>query len=271
MKRRKLPWRQGVIWKEEEWINWSTAIIIYEIPKSSNILQSSNSINVTLVARVMAREHYFVYYADDETTFTLLDWNISYISGHIMLETGCSFIKMHGRTCWIVIASARRGRRRIQQLTIPDQRITIFNFRSLWALSKLGLLPDAYLHLVRKRPLISDHLKGPLVATFRSPMMKALDRSVEMLGLWIVTSSVTIIKSANQSSIKLCLIVHLVAVWTLIHCMYQFSSVSILEICSFAHVRLILTQFQPSLCLFSWNWWQQKIHARWIGTILCDR
>ena len=46
---------------------------IHEIPKSSNILQSSNSINVTLVVRVMAREHYFVYYADDETTFTLLD------------------------------------------------------------------------------------------------------------------------------------------------------------------------------------------------------
>ena len=48
-----------------------------------------------------------------------------------------------------------------------------------------GLLPDAYLHLVRKkkRPLISDHIKGPLVAAFRSPLMKALDRSVETLGL----------------------------------------------------------------------------------------
>ena len=32
--------------------------------------------------------------------------------------------------------------------------------------------------------------------------MKALDRSVETLGLWIVTSSVTFIKSVNQSSIK---------------------------------------------------------------------
>ena len=67
-----------------------------------------------------------------------------------------------------------------------------------------------------KRPLISDHIKGPLVAAFRSPLMKALDRSVETFGLWIVTS-VTFIKSANQSSIKLCLIVHLVAVWTLIY------------------------------------------------------
>ena len=57
-----------------------------------------------------------------------------------------------------------------------------------------------------KRQLISDHIKGPLVAGFRSPLMKALDRSVETLGLWIVTSSVTFIKSANQCSFKLCLI-----------------------------------------------------------------
>ena len=35
--------------------------------------------------------------------------------------------------------------------------------------------------------------------------MKALDKNVEMLGLSIVTSSVTFIKSVNQSSIKLCL------------------------------------------------------------------
>ena len=46
--------------------------------------------------------------------------------------------------------------------------------------------------------------------------MKALDRSVETLGLLIVTSAITLIKSVNQSSIKPCLIVHLVAVWTLI-------------------------------------------------------
>ena len=35
--------------------------------------------------------------------------------------------------------------------------------------------------------------------------MKALDRNVETLGLWIVTSSVAFIKSVNQSSIKPCL------------------------------------------------------------------
>ena len=40
---------------------------------------------------------------------------------------------------------------------------------------------------------------------------------VETLGLWIVTSSVTFIKSVNQSSIKPCLIVLLVAAWTLIY------------------------------------------------------
>ena len=35
----------------------------------------------------------------------------------------------------------------------------------------------------KKRQLISDHIKGPLVAAFRSPLMKALERSVETLGL----------------------------------------------------------------------------------------
>ena len=53
-----------------------------------------------------------------------------------------------------------------------------------------------------KRPLISDHIKGPLVAAFSSPLMNALDRSVKTLGLRIVTSLVTFIKSVNQSSIK---------------------------------------------------------------------
>ena len=68
-----------------------------------------------------------------------------------------------------------------------------------------------------KRQLICDHIKGPLVAAFRSPMMMAPDRSVETLGLWIVTYSVTFIKSVNQSNIKPCLIVHLVAMCTLIY------------------------------------------------------
>ena len=35
----------------------------------------------------------------------------------------------------------------------------------------------------KKRQLISDRLKGPLVAAFGSPLMKALERSVETLGL----------------------------------------------------------------------------------------
>ena len=47
-----------------------------------------------------------------------------------------------------------------------------------------GLLPDAYLHLVKKKvQLISERIKGPLVTAFRLPLMKALDRSVETLGL----------------------------------------------------------------------------------------
>ena len=95
-----------------------------------------------------------------------------------------------------------------------------FNFNSAHAplnRDEGGLLPDDYLHLVRKRKKTSDHMRGTLVAGFSSPLMKAIDRSVETLGLWIVTSSVTFIKSVNQSSIKPCLIVHLVAVWTSIY------------------------------------------------------
>ena len=37
--------------------------------------------------------------------------------------------------------------------------------------------------LSEKKQLISDRIKGPLVAVFRSPLMKALDRSVETLSL----------------------------------------------------------------------------------------
>ena len=82
---------------------------------------------------------------------------------------------------------------------------------------KLGILtPPTLLYIVmmeayfltpiytlpEKRRLISDRMKGPLVAALRSPLMKALDRSVGTLGLWIVSSSVTFIKYVNQSSIK---------------------------------------------------------------------
>ena len=68
-----------------------------------------------------------------------------------------------------------------------------------------SLLPDAYLISLGKRQLNSDCVKGPLVVVFRSPLMKALDRSVKMLDLWIVTYLVTFTKSVNQSSIKPCL------------------------------------------------------------------
>ena len=39
-----------------------------------------------------------------------------------------------------------------------------------------------------KRWLISEHIKGTLIEAIRSALMKALDRSVETLGLLIVTS-----------------------------------------------------------------------------------
>ena len=46
-----------------------------------------------------------------------------------------------------------------------------------------SLLPDAYLISLGKRQLNSDCVKGPLVVVFRSPLMKALDRSGKMLDL----------------------------------------------------------------------------------------
>ena len=36
----------------------------------------------------------------------------------------------------------------------------------------------------KKRQLISDRIKGPLVAVFRSPLMKALDR-IEVSKRWV--------------------------------------------------------------------------------------
>lgn len=40
----------------------------------------------------------------------------------------------------------------------------------------------------RKGQLISECIKGPVVTAFRSPLVKVLDSSVKILGLWIVTS-----------------------------------------------------------------------------------
>ena len=47
-----------------------------------------------------------------------------------------------------------------------------------------GFLPDASFTPRQKRGQpIREHIKGPLVAVIRSPLMKALDGSVETLGL----------------------------------------------------------------------------------------
>ena len=51
----------------------------------------------------------------------------------------------------------------------------------------------------KKGRLLVIIIQGPLVVAFRSSLMKALDRSVETLGLWIVISSVTFIKSINSA------------------------------------------------------------------------
>ena len=52
-----------------------------------------------------------------------------------------------------------------------------------------GLLPDNHFTpLQKKEQQISEHIKGLLVTVIRSPLINALNRSVETLGLWIVTS-----------------------------------------------------------------------------------
>ena len=68
-----------------------------------------------------------------------------------------------------------------------------------WQLTTWGLFTPRQ----KKGQLISGKIEGPLVAAIRSSLMKALDRSVETLGLWIITSRLhSLIKSLNQSSIK---------------------------------------------------------------------
>ena len=47
-----------------------------------------------------------------------------------------------------------------------------------------GLLPDTHFTpLQKKEQQISEHIKGPLVTVIRSPLINALNRSVETLGL----------------------------------------------------------------------------------------
>ena len=89
------------------------------------------------------------------------------------------------------------------------------NIISLWLIIRIinQILSFFFLQFIFR----CINVKSGITLLHLSGVMKALDRSVETLGLWIVTSSVTFIKSANQCSIKLCLIVHLVAVWTLIY------------------------------------------------------
>ena len=48
-------------------------------------------------------------------------------------------------------------------------------------------LTHIYTSLEKRAAVTSEHVKGPLDATIRSPLMKALYRSVETLGLRFVT------------------------------------------------------------------------------------
>ena len=65
---------------------------------------------------------------------------------------------------------------------IFDSAITIPDNRPLNRDEVACFLTPIYISS-EKRRLISDYIKETLVAAFKSPLMKALDRSVEMLGL----------------------------------------------------------------------------------------
>ena len=55
-------------------------------------------------------------------------------------------------------------------------------------------LMPIYASSEKKGQLISECIKGPLDAAFRSPLMKALESSVETFGLWIVISRLNSLK-----------------------------------------------------------------------------
>ena len=76
-------------------------------------------------------------------------------------------------------------------------------------------LTPIYISSEKKRQLINEHIKGTLVAAIRSPPNTR--QECRNVGSMNCNFLVTFIKSLHQSCIKPCLIVHLVALWILIH------------------------------------------------------
>ena len=85
------------------------------------------------------------------------------------------YIKVCEATRWII----RHG---LMLLWLKDLMNVTVGLQSIDPMFRhISLVPSL-------RQVISKKIKGPLVAAIRSPLMKALDGSVETLGLWIVTS-----------------------------------------------------------------------------------
>ena len=61
------------------------------------------------------------------------------------------------------------------------------------------------MNVTEKLQFIDPTFQHSCLVSSSSPLMNALDRSVERLGLWIVTSRLHSLKSLSQSSIKTCL------------------------------------------------------------------
>ena len=71
----------------------------------------------------------------------------------------------------------------------------------------------------KKGQVKSKHVKWPLVAAIRSSLMKALNKSVETLGLRLLTSRLHLLNLYTRVA---CLIVHLVALSTWLPCELQY-------------------------------------------------
>ena len=85
------------------------------------------------------------------------------------------FIKVHKATRWTI----RHG---LMLLWLKDLMNVTVKLQSIEPIFRHSSIVPSL------RQVISEKIKGPLVSATRSPLMKALNGSVETLGLWIVTS-----------------------------------------------------------------------------------
>ena len=95
--------------------------------------------------------------------------------GYKKKKTNIYYIKVHKATRWTI----RHG---LMLLWLKDLMNVTVKLQSIDPMFRHPSLVPSF------RQVISENIKGPLVAAIRSTLMKARDGSVETLGLWIVIS-----------------------------------------------------------------------------------